>query len=355
MPTLTWDAFMRGLKQGTVAPACYFTGPEDLLKDDAVHAVIDRVLDPGLRDFNLDVASAATLDAEAVETRCTQLPMMADRRVVVIRDLEQWRANARGKKALLAYLDRPAPETVLLLLQGGADDEPDEAIAARTTHVTCARFPVDKAVKWALHKAQQQGLALPDDAARFLVEAVETEQGVDLGALLTEVTKLAALPADVTITAELVGSLVGIRHGETPNDWLAAVLADDTPRALALLEPVLASTGGVRLVMLLGTALCGVQLARALHDNPQRRGTVARALVEVFRARRLYGFGSWDAAAERWAEAATRWPPRRLDRALRAVLDADVRLKQTTLDDDAGILRTLVLRLAPAAQTERAA
>src|ERR1051326_2311063 len=51
--------------------------------------------------------------------------MMADRRVVIIREVEAWNKRARGKAALLHYLEKPAPETVVVLVQGAAprDDE----------------------------------------------------------------------------------------------------------------------------------------------------------------------------------------------------------------------------------------
>lgn len=347
MPSLPWEALMRALKQGSpLAPVYYLVGAEDLLKDDAVRALTDHALDPAIRDFNLDIVSAGTLDDEGVQTLCTTLPMMADRRVVIIRDIEQWRANARGRKALLAYLEKPAAETLLILVQA-ADEDTDAAIAARSACIDCARLPSERAVKWALHEAQTLGLALPEDAARHLVDAVETEQGIDLGALRTEVAKLSGLAPGTEITPALVGEIVGVRHGETPNDWLKAVLVGDTVRALALQDAVLAASSGVRLVMILGTALCGVQLARALKDNPSRRGNVERALFDVFKSHNLRGFGSWNEAAALWSAAAEQWTGPRIDAALRTVLDADVRLKQTTLDDDAAIVRTLVLRLAP--------
>jgi DNA polymerase-3 subunit delta len=345
MPPLTRDQFQRALKQGPPASAYYFVGPEDLLKDAAVGQLIELTVDAGVRDFNVDTASAAGLDAEQVETLCSTLPMMAERRVVVIRDVEQWRANARGRKMLLAYLERPSPETVLILVQGSGDPEPDPAIAAKTACVLFDRLPADRALKWLQIEVKALGVTLPDDAARHLITAVETEQGIDLGVLRTEAAKLAAIPNDVPITVELVGGLVGVRHGETPNDWLVAVLDDDVPRALALIEPVLASTSGVRLVMLLGTALCGVQFARALRDNPQRRGGLEGALFAAFKQHNLRGFGSWAEAARLWSAAAERWTPERLDAALRATLRADERLKSTTLGDDATILRDLVLRL----------
>ena len=57
------------LSQGAVAPAYYFFGPLDVLKDEAVAGLLDRVLDPSLRDFNYDQRSAAQLQPEDVEQR----------------------------------------------------------------------------------------------------------------------------------------------------------------------------------------------------------------------------------------------------------------------------------------------
>ena len=43
-------------------------------------------------------------DPDAVEALCTTLPMMSDRRLVVIRDVESWNKKARAKTAVLRYL-----------------------------------------------------------------------------------------------------------------------------------------------------------------------------------------------------------------------------------------------------------
>ena len=67
MPRVPFDTFSRQIKAGEIAPAIYLWGGEDVLKDEAVRAVLERVVDPGLRDFNYDVRSAAQLDPDAVD------------------------------------------------------------------------------------------------------------------------------------------------------------------------------------------------------------------------------------------------------------------------------------------------
>src|SRR5687768_13673717 len=107
MPAQSFDTVRRALKRGELAPAYYLHGREDLLKDEVARAVVERAIDPALRDFNFDQASAATLDPEAVYALCNTPPMMAERRVVLIRDVEAWKRKTRARSTLLACLDRP--------------------------------------------------------------------------------------------------------------------------------------------------------------------------------------------------------------------------------------------------------
>src|ERR1041385_2743555 len=130
MPKESFETFSRLVRSGEIPPAVYLYGEEDVLKDEAVRAIVDRVVDPGLRDFNYDQRSAGQLDPEAVETLCNTLPMMAERRLVVIREVEAWTRRAHGKAAMLRYLEKPAPKTVVVLVQGaarrGGDRDRDE-------------------------------------------------------------------------------------------------------------------------------------------------------------------------------------------------------------------------------------
>lgn len=343
MASLSFDNFLRAVRKGEIPRAAYLYGAEDVLKDEAVAAVLDRVLDPSLRDFNLDVRSAGSLDPEAAETLCHTLPMMADRRVVVIRDVEDWQRRARARAAVLRYLDRPAPETILLLIQGSSDPEPDRELSTRATAVVADPLPPDRATRWLEREASRNGVALDPQAAEHLVRAA----GADLRVLQTELAKLAGLAGGEPLGLELVSTLLGVRHGETRYDWLEAVLRGDSGAALRVLPHVLAQSGvsGVGLVSLLGTALVGVGLARAYHDRGARAGALPGAVKQsLFRVRPPGGL-NYDAAARDWARHAPDWPRARLEAALRATLRADQRLKSTALSDEQAVLTDLVLEL----------
>ena len=353
MPPLSFDSFSKQIKAGDIPAATYLYGEEDVLKDEAIRAVLDRVVDPGLREFNHDVRSAAQLDPDAVEALCTTLPMMADRRLVVIRDVEAWTRKARAKAAVLRYLEHPAPETVLILVQGAPrrDDDRNEAdadLARLACTVEVGRYSPKLGEKWVLARAQDRGIRFEPDAARHLINAVDG----DLGAARSELDKLTGLGGDVPITVDQVTALLGIRHGETTADWVVAVVEDRPGPASAMLGHLLDQTGvsGVGLLTLLGTQLIGLGIARAHYDKGHRgrnlEGAVFSALLRA-RPPKL----DYKAVAARWSRVAEAWPMPRINAAILAARRADFRLKDTTLADERAVLIDLVMQLAHRARS----
>jgi DNA polymerase-3 subunit delta len=343
MPSQTLDALFRSVGKGEVAPVYYLYGPEDILKDEAVKAIMDRVLDPGLRDFNYDQRSAAQLDPEAVITLCTTLPMMAERRVVLIRDVEGWRRKTKARAAFLRYLERPAQETVVILVQSSGEEDEDMELARGACAVRCDPLPPERALKWLLRRAAALGVTFESDAAEHLLRSVAN----DLGSLAAELQKLAALPAGEPLTVDRIGGLVGVRRGETVYDWRDALFAGRAKQALALLTPVLAQPGvsGVRLLTLLGMTLVGLGVARSHFDRGVRGRALEDAVFNLLLRLRVFGLLSYKEESARWARWASSWPAGRLAEALRAARDADQAIKDTTISTEHEILTDLVLRM----------
>jgi DNA polymerase III subunit delta len=337
------DSLFRSLNKGSLAPVYYFHGPEDVLKDEALHAILDRALDPSLRDFNFDQRSAGQLDAETVHALCNTLPMLAERRVVVLRDIEAWKRKAAARSEFLRYLEHPSPDTVVILIQGSAEEDEDKELAKSAHTVRFDALPSERASRWVLHHAGKLGLALEPDAVEHLIRSV----GTDLGPLASELAKLASLPAEHPLTVEQVGELVGVRSGETQWDWRAAVLDDQSGRAVTLLPALLAQPGvsGVKLVSLLGTALVGVGIARGFYDKGMRGSTLDEAVLKTLFKNRPAGLLGYKEEAARWSRWAPTWPLPRLRAALRAALETDQALKNTTVSDERGLLMELVLRM----------
>ena len=341
--SLSFDTAYRRIRRGEIDPVYYLTGDEDTLKDELIALLADQAVDPSMRDFNFDVRGAADLGPESLHALIETPPMLAERRMVVVRGVDQWRKNSKVWPVLEAYVERPSPSTVLVIT-AGAGAKPNPGLARHAAHVEVEPLPPDRLGRWVRNRAGRVGIKLDDEAAGHLVAAV----GADLAQLGMEIDKLAAAATSDTVNAETVANLVGVRRGETTEDWIVAVLERDAVRAYRMLGPVLAASGNsaVRVVGQLGTALLGARLARTLLDAGRRRAEVERLLMGHIKAARPFGIGPWGAAASLWARVAERWDGVELDDALRHALAADRALKSTTIADETGTLTDLMLKLS---------
>ncbi|HET6836789.1 MAG TPA: DNA polymerase III subunit delta [Gemmatimonadales bacterium] len=343
MPAHSLDALSKSLKKGEIAPVYYLYGSEDVLKDEAVRGIIDGATDQATRDFNLDQRSAAQLDPEEIHALCNTLPMMAERRVVVLRDIEAWKRKTKARNGFLRYLEHPSPQTVVILVQSSGEDAEDKELVRGACAVRFDPLSSERAAKWVLREAGKLGVTIEPDAAEHLVRSV----GADLGGLVSELAKLASLPANGPVTAATVGELVGIQHGETIWDWRAAILDDQSGRAVSLLSAILAQPGmsGVKMVTHLGAALIGLGVARGLYDRGGRGRSLEDSIFRTLLKNRPGNLLSYKAEAAHWSRLCPQWPSMRIRSALRAALEADQALKSTTISDERGVLTDLVLRI----------
>lgn len=354
MPTQTPRAFRKALKDRSFAPVYLLHGEDDFLKDRAVRYLVDAAVDEGLRDFNLEVRRGGELDAETLGALLGTPPMMADRRVLVVRDVAALKKDAR--KQLDRYLERPASDAVVALvaLAGGKADKALLQHGA-VTSVEYRQLTDDEVTRWMASYADEElGGSITPEAAALLHAAV----GGDLPQLASELDKLLSYTSGEEIDEAAVTAIVGIRRGETLGDFLDAVGARDARRALDLLPHVLSQpkTSGVTMVMALSAqtlALAWAQAARA-EGLPQSR--LESELFGLLKEGKAFPMRPWGEAVKAWVRAVGHWTPQSLDRALDALLATDLALKEIGVSSEEQTLVTLVLTLcAPDASVARTA
>ncbi|HST07049.1 MAG TPA: DNA polymerase III subunit delta [Gemmatimonadaceae bacterium] len=341
------------LKRRSFDGAYYITGEDDYQKEDAVRQLIDGALEPAEKDFNLDIRRAAELDAEALGVLLSTPPMMAERRVIVVRDAGAIRKDAR--KALDQYLNKPAPDTLLLLV-AAAGSKPDSALAASTTPLQFDHLTGDRIPRWIAHKASTEfGVSITQPAIELLQAAV----GSDLHQLAGELDKLASYVDrnGQEIGEEAVAAVVGVRRGETQSDLLDAVADRNAGRALELIPHVLAQpkTTGVSIVMALSTQMLAISWGRARLDEGVPRARLAQEYFELLRETGAFTGRPWGSATAVWARAAERWNRESLDHAVDALLEADIALKESRVSSEEQLLATVVLSLCASGEKSAAA
>jgi DNA polymerase-3 subunit delta len=340
------------IKSRDFAPAYYLYGDDDYLKDEELKRAIEAAVDPATRDFNFEVLRGAELDAETLGTMVSTPPMMADRRVLVIRDANALKKDARA--ALDKYLKSPAPD-LLLLLVTASGTKSDAGLMKLTTPVEFATLTGNRIPKWIAYYVEHDlGATITPGAVTLLQEAA----GTDLTQLRVELDKLVSYTGGNPINEAAISAVVGVRAGETMGDFLDAVARRDAARALEVLPVVLQQpkASAVTTIMALTAqtlALGWAQAARERGAHPSRlSGDVFNLLKQ---SGSVYTGRSWGEFVATCARASDVWTAQSVDDALDALLDADACLKDTRLSSDEQLLATLVLSLCGPVSRRRAA
>jgi DNA polymerase III subunit delta len=354
MPTATEHAFQKTIAAGAFAPVYYLWGDDDFRKTEAVGRAVDAVVDGSLRDFNVEVHQSGELDAETLESVLGTPPMMADRRAVVVRDVAALKKDAR--RALDRYLERPASDTIVFLV-AAAGGKSDETLRGRAIAVEFPELTGDRLPKWIAHRASAQHATITPEASALLQQAA----GPELAALASEVDKLVSYArgaagegsgespdgSSVIIDEDAVAAVVGVRRGETMSDLLDRIAARDATGALVLIEHVLAQpkTTAVSVVMALSVQTLAMAWGRARRDEGVPSGRLAGEYFTLLKETGANPMRPWGEAIATWVGAVDRWSASALDRALDALLMADVALKDTRVSTDEQVIASLVLAM----------
>lgn len=237
----------RSLREG-VRPLYLLLGPEVYLRREAAHAIAEAALSGTLlREFN---ESSFTLTNDAVQSAIAaaeQLPMMADRRVVRIRDFAKLREA--DEDVLIHYLNNPAPTTVMIFTAGELDKrkKATRILLDVCTVVDFSPLKDAEAKSWARNRLRELQISADDPVLTEVIRLV----GTDVQTLTNELDKLASAAADTKrITLGLVDELIG-RSRELSNFELGDhLLAGNRKRALETLHRLLED--GAEPVMLVG-------------------------------------------------------------------------------------------------------
>ena len=343
MPPSSLKTLRDAIKSGSFDAAYYITGEDEFQKEDAIKQLVDAALDPTVADFNLDVRRAPELDAESLGVLVGTPPMMAQRRIIVLRDVAGLKREAY--KVLEDYLKSPATD-MLLIVQSPAGTKEEPTVAALSTSLRFDPLTGDRIPKWIAHHASTAHKINISPAAGELLQAAV---GNDLFQLAAELDKLASYieGRSTEISENDVATVVGVRRGETQSDFLDAVAERNTARALELVPHILSQpkTTAVSVVMALSTQMLAISWGRAKLDEGSPRARLNQEYFDLLRETGAFTGRPWGSAAAVWARAADRWNRESLDRALGCLLETDIALKESRVSTDEQLLATLVLGL----------
>ncbi len=306
----------------------YLHGPNEFEKGEVASALAEAHLDAGPRDFNFDVLRGPETDLETLASILATPPMMAEWRVVLVKEAEALASHPRARKLLVELARKPPPGLALILVA----TKPDRSKAAFYREMEKAArsmaFPVPDDAEipgWLMEMARERhGLELVEDAARALAAAVGAEPGI----LVQELDKLASFVGPGGgITAAAVEA-AGIRLPRQDRwKWLDLVAEKRFSEALEGLRVLLAQGDtGVGLTIALGTQFLRMGLARE-----KGRAALEAELppYQKFLGRRV-------------ASQCARWTPEELEKAVLGLRRVDQLLKAATFSAE-HVLETWLL------------
>lgn len=298
----------------------YLHGEDHFRKDQTVRALIDAHLDPATADFNFDPVRGGETDSETLASLIATPPMMAEWRVVVVREVEGLASSKHARDVLLSATQSPPPGLALILsctVPSGSKAKFYKELARTARSVEFRAITEADVPGWIISRAREKhDLDFDVDAARALGSAI----GTDLGVLSQELEKLA--------------DFVGDRGSVSLDDVRAAgtrLPSQDRWRWFDLVGERRFEEARRAVPVLLGQGESGVGLVIGLTTQLLRIGIAIRKGVSGLEAALPF---HQKFLAKRVAGQARGWSVPEVDAALEGLLDVDRLLKASPHTDE---------------------
>lgn len=301
--------------KGEIYPLYFLYGDETFLIDEALALLEVAALGEGLRDFNLNTFYANEADAAQIRDAVETLPMMAQARVVVVKDAHD--LNDKDWEMLWPLVDVPVTTTAFICV-GSKIDKRKKHIKRFIDRGVVVEFkrPFDNQIPdWIRTISKKHGLQLTSDA----VDLVHQLVGSNLQDINGEMSKLAGyLGEKKKATADDVMKVVSHVRLDSVFDLTDAIGRNDRARALTCLANLL--DNGQNEVGVLALISRHVRILRLVSDG----------LKEGLSGQRLSSrAGVSPYFLKSYVDQAREWNATKIDRTFEALLDTDRALKSS--------------------------
>lgn len=253
-----------GLSADDKGGVFFLYGDDRFRKEEEALALVDWHLEPGTRDFNFDPLRGSEVTVETLASVLATPPMMAEWRVVLLRETEALTSSPHARATLLSTVAAPPPGLAFIAVADipkGSSAKIYQELIRKARSVEFRQVHPNDVPAWLVDRAAgHHGREITEEAARALAGAV----GTDLGILAQELGKLVdsvepGAPVDLEAVRRSGTHLVSVDRWE----WMDRVGNRDFSSALVLLEALFGQgESGVGLVSGLASHLIRLGVAR---------------------------------------------------------------------------------------------
>lgn len=334
------SAFQRlkaALKTGLLARCYIFYGEEDYIRNLYLKRIQEAVLDGPAADFNLHRFDRESLDWDAVAAAVETLPMMAERSLVIVTDVDLYQEPERAREKIISLLTDLPSHCCLVFHYDTVNFSPDRRMRKLHSAVEGAAELVEFQKQtaaglrvWIRRQAKAGGKDIDVETSDYLAFLTDGS----LSAMEGEIKKLCAYAKGALIVRQDVDDLVEPALTAVSFDISNAIVDGNYDRALLKLRELFAmQQEPIALLGAVASQMRRLQCARVLSDHGRGNGELMK----------LCGIGEY--AARLTMDAARRLPARFCGNAVLLCLETDRRLK-SSYDDPQRLMELLLIQLA---------
>ncbi|HRR08980.1 MAG TPA: DNA polymerase III subunit delta [Rhodothermales bacterium] len=333
---ISYEQALTAFAHKNFRPLYFVFGEEKFLMTELQNTLLEHALAVHERDFNLDILYGSDVDGAQALSYCQGYPMMAERRVVIIRDFEKMANNS----VFAPYAKNPNPDTVVMLLCGSKPNltnNPYRALKSSSVVIELKAIKENQVGGWVQKQVSKTGKKIRPDAVQMLVDF----NGNNLHTLANEVDKLQAYVGHKTeITRDDVLDVGGHAREFNVFELQKAVGQADFLAALHIVEHMLQQKTNRA-----GEALMMVSILSAYFQKLWKLVGCQNLNMSDKQMAERVGISPY--FIKEYVMSLRKYPYSSILRALNALLAADYELKGGSSRNPELILHLLLLKIIP--------
>ena len=266
-----FDKFKADLKEGTLGCAYIFHGEESYLREYYLEEVRKQLIPAGFEEFNYHKMEGKDLSVQDLAEMAEAMPMMAERTLLVVTDLDLFKLNEDQRERLIAFLEDIPPYCCVVFAYDTVDYKPNKTykklVKALTDHVETVEFKAQDSshlAAWIARRFKAQGKEIDRQTAEYLIF---TCGGLMTG-LIPEIQKIAAYAKGKAITQKDIDDVADPVLSAEVFKLSDAVLQGNYDRAASILGDLLKmQTEPIMILSALGSQLRRIHTARIAIDS----------------------------------------------------------------------------------------
>jgi len=341
------QAAYRQLKQditaGTLGNLYIFHGEETYLREYYLSEVAKKLVPPAFAACNAHKVEGKGLTVEALTELVEPLPMMAERTLVQVVDMDLFKLPEGQRKALIALLSDFPSHCCLIFVYDQLPYAPNKTVKtlckAIDAHVSVVQFDKQSRsdlLNWVTRRCKACGKSIDNQTAEHLIFTC----GSLMNTLIPEIEKVCAYAKGPAVTKGDITAVAAPVLEAQVFDMTAALARRDFNRSAEILGTLLKlQEEPIMLLAVLGKELRKLYTARLAIDNG----------LDKFWLMKQWNMRS-DYPAKLALEAAGRVSTSWAERAVARCQALDVRMKSVTGANSAGELKQFLMELGQEAE-----